>query len=65
MKIVLVLVSLYFFVNLYFAKFKFVKLIADGIESNPGPDHSKHYNRSVLHDTYQGVVKFSETAGFH
>ena len=62
--IVLVLVSLYFFVNLRFAKFKFVKLIGDGIESNPGPDHSKHYNRSVLHDTYQGDVKFSETACF-
>ena len=62
--IVLVLVSLYFFVNLHFAKFKFVKLIADGIESNPGTDHSKHYNRSVLHDTYQGGVKVSETAGF-
>ena len=40
--IVLVLVSVYFFVNLHFAKFKFVTLIADGIESNPGPDHSKH-----------------------
>ena len=62
--IVLDLVSLYFFVNLHFAKFKFVKLIADGIERNPGPDHSKHYNRSVLHYTYQGGVKFSETAGF-
>ena len=49
--VVLVLVSLYFFVNLHFAKFKYVKLIADSIESNPGPDHSKHYNRSVLHDT--------------
>ena len=49
--VVLVLVSLYFFVNLHFAKLKYVKLIADSIESNPGPDHSKHYNRSVLHDT--------------
>ena len=53
--IVLVLVSLYFFANLHFAKFKFVRLIADGMENNPGPDHSKHYNRSFLHDTYQGV----------
>ena len=35
--------------------------MADGIESNPGPDHSKHYDRSVLHDTYQERVKFSET----
>ena len=52
------------FCKLDFAKFKFVKLIADGIESNPGPDHSKHFNRSVLHDTYQGDVKFSETGGF-
>ena len=41
-----------------------MKLIADGIESNPDPDDSKHYNRSVLDDTYQGGVKFSETAGF-
>ena len=62
--IVLVLVSLYIFVNLHFAKFKFGKVIADGIKINPGPDHIKHYNRSVLHDTYQGSVKFSETAGF-
>ena len=52
------------FCKLDFAKFKFVKLIADGIESNSGPDHSKHCNRSVLHDTYQGGVKFCETAGF-
>ena len=52
------------FVNLHFAKFKFLKLIPDGIESNPGPDHSKHYNRSVLNDTYKGGVKFSGTAGF-
>ena len=37
---------------------------ADRIESNPGSDCSKHYDRSVLHDTYQGGVKFSETAGF-
>ena len=50
--------------NLYFAKFKFEKLIADGIESNPGPKHSKQYNRSALLDTYQRGVKFSETAGF-
>ena len=49
---------------MHFAKFKFVKLIADGIESNPGLDHSKHYNRSVLNDTYKGGVKFSGTAGF-
>ena len=41
-----------------------MKLIADGIESNPGLDHSKHYNRSVLNDTYKGGVKFSGTAGF-
>ena len=41
-----------------------MKLIADGIESNPGLDHSKHYNRSVLEDTYKGGVKFSETTGF-
>ena len=53
--IVLVLVSFYFYVNLYFAKFKFVKLIADCIESNPGLDHSKHYNRFVLEDIYRGV----------
>ena len=58
--IILVLVSLYFLVNLHFVKFKYVKLIADGIECNPGPDHSKHYNRSISHDTYQGRgVKFS------
>ena len=62
--IALVLVSLYFYVNLHFAKFKFVKLIADGIESNPRLDHSKHFNRSVLHDTYQRGVKFSEKTGF-
>ena len=62
--IVLVLVSLYFYVNLHFAKFKFAKLIADGIESNPRLDHSKHFNRSVLHDTYQRGVKFSEKTGF-
>ena len=62
--IVLVLVSLYFFVNLHFAEFKFVKLIADTIKSTPGQDYSKHYNRSVLDDTYQGGVKVSETAGF-
>ena len=37
-----------FFVNLHFAKFKFAKPIADGIECNPDPNHSKHYNRSVL-----------------
>ena len=41
-----------------------MKLIADGIESNPGLDHSKHYNRFVLGDTYKGGIKFSETAGF-
>ena len=41
-----------------------MKLIAYGIESNPGLDHSKHYNRSVLNDTYKGGVNFSETAGF-
>ena len=62
--IVLVLVSLYFFVNLHFAEFKFVKLIADIIKSTPGPDYSKHCNRSVLDDIYQGGVKVSETAGF-
>ena len=53
--IALVLVSLYFYVNLHFAKFKFVKLTADCIESNPGLDQSKHYNRSVLDDIYRGV----------
>ena len=62
--VALVLVSLYFYVNLHFAKLKFVKLIADGIESNPGPDHSKHYNRSIFEDTCKRGVKFSETAGF-
>ena len=41
-----------------------MKLIADDIEGNPGLDHSKNYNRSVLNDTYQGSVKFSEKAGF-
>ena len=46
-----------FFVNLHFAKFKFMKLISDGIECNPSPDHSKHFNRSVLRDKYQGGVK--------
>ena len=63
--VALVLVSLYFSINLHFAKLKFVKLIADGIESNPGLDHSKRYNRSLLEDTYKGGVKFSKTAGFH
>ena len=53
--IALVLVSLYFYVNLHFAKFKFVKLTADCIESNPGLDQSKHYNRSVLDDIYRGA----------
>ena len=62
--IALVLVSLYCYVNLHLAKFQFVKLIADGLGSNPGLDHSKHYNRSVLDDTYQWGVKFSEMAGF-
>ena len=62
--VALVLVSLYFYVNLHFAKLKFVKLTADGIESNPGLDHSKQYNRSVLEDTYKGGVKSSKTAGF-
>ena len=41
-----------------------MRLIADGVKSNLGPDHSKHYNRSVLHDTYQGGVKFSDMASF-
>ena len=62
--IALVLASLNFFVNLHFAKFKFVKQISDDIKSNPIPDHSKHYNRSVLYGKYQGGVKFSETAAF-
>ena len=62
--IALVLVSLNLFVNLHFAKFKFVKQISDGIESNPIPDHSNHYNRSVLYDKYQGSVNSSETAAF-
>ena len=29
-----------------------------------GLDHNKYYNISVLDDTYQGGVKFSEKAGF-
>ena len=31
-----------------FANFNFVKLVADGIERNPGPDHSKDYIKSAL-----------------
>ena len=55
--IVLVLVSLYFFVKLHFAKFKFAKLVADDIESNPGPDNS---NSTLQYDTWYIKPECSE-----
>ena len=35
--------------KLHFAKFKFAKLVADDIESNPGPDNSKS---TLQYDTW-------------
>ena len=60
--IVLVLVSLNFFVNLRFEKFKFVQLIADG------PDQVQTTVNTTIDQfcmkNTKGGVKFSEMTGF-
>ena len=43
-----ILLSQSLFAKCLFANFKFVKLVADGLERNPGPDHSKDYIKSAL-----------------
>ena len=59
---------IFIFANLHIAAFNFSRLVAEGIESNPGPDTalanlSAFIKKHVLASFHQGHMKFGYSAG--